>query len=406
MGKTLLVGAGAESALGLPTGDEFLVQSYFTKNPELYEALRTFYAGIDQSGFPAYRAEYLFSSRSFAFKELIRHIDPQALSDYLNTDLEVGEDGANPSEDQCSILFDSLIRSRDSYADEPFWQSLRIDSGHKFYGTLEPLFSSLLEPNDNASRFWRLINYYWCAYFSVFQPLLEQCGCWEDGKAGYASALDDLDGHIGCLWSQEFLDEATSPLSDALRDGYYNRARGYFDHVLTTNYTPFCRIALSPKSNDEEPIYLSGSLCQFESALDFELSGPGGRDGKTIRELCCFPFLMTRAPVKPVINADQMRVFGKAISVLEDTEELVILGFSLSPDDAHIASIIRDYVLSTRGHKCPHITYFAYHTSADAACASLTKALRLSEGQVRELCDFVVLDEAPEDTFERKIHSL
>lgn len=393
--------------MGLPTGNDFLVQTYFTKNPELYEALRGFYAGINPDRFPPYRAEYLFTSRSSAFKELMRNIDPRALSEYLGTVLGTDEEGrAILSDEQYDYLFDSLVDSDGSPADDWLGNSLRVDSGHHFYGTIEPLFSCLLYPKDHSFRFWRLINYYWCAYFSVLRPLLERCGCWEGGKAAYASVLSDLDGYVDYLWSQEFLEEAPGSLGKTLRNGYYNRARGHFDHVLTTNYTPFCRIALSPNSTDGGPIYLSGSLNQFESAFDFELSGPNGRDGKTIQELCCFPFLMTRTPIKPIINVKQMESFGKAISVLKGTDELVILGFSLSPDDAHVASIIRDFVISNRGGRRPCTTYFVYRSSVDYARSCLVEALRLPEGEVYEAFDFVVLDEAPEAAFEDVIHAL
>ena len=43
MGKScLLVGAGAEVGLGLPSGPKFLLDTYFTKKPTMYEALRGF----------------------------------------------------------------------------------------------------------------------------------------------------------------------------------------------------------------------------------------------------------------------------------------------------------------------------------------------------------------------------
>ena len=73
----LLVGAGAEVGLGLPSGPKFLLDTYFTKKPTMYEALRDFYETkcTLPKGIPGYRAEYLFTPHSAAFHSLADNLN-------------------------------------------------------------------------------------------------------------------------------------------------------------------------------------------------------------------------------------------------------------------------------------------------------------------------------------------
>ena len=54
---------------------------------------------------------------------------------------------------------------------------------------------------------------------------------------------------------------------------------------------------------------------------------------------------MTRSPVKPIIDASQLRTYARAIQALDASDTLVVLGYSFCDDDAHIAAIVRDYIV-------------------------------------------------------------
>lgn len=53
---------------------------------------------------------------------------------------------------------------------------------------------------------------------------------------------------------------------------------------------------------------------------------------------------MTQAPVKPLVDANQIRAYAKALSALDESDLLVVLGYSFYESDRHVAAIVHDYV--------------------------------------------------------------
>lgn len=370
MGKTcLLVGAGAEVGLGLPSGPKYLLDTYFTKRPEMYEALRDFYRTrcILPDGVSDYRAEYLFTPQSATFHALAESLKEVNFT-YVSDILGELEDDASFTNEQYAKLFEHLVfedsnepRKKEEIAEA----AERIGTG--FYGSLESLYAALIHPGDYKIRFWRLLNYYWSAYFSIVLPIISTSAFpMPDGVANYTNVLNNLEEISRAIWADKFVECFIDS------DTYHAALRDKFDYVLTTNYTPYSRAFLKQNNKgSEDAVYLAGSLVEFESASTLEHRKCDALDPCELG--CPFPYLMTRSPVKPIIDVRQLKTYSYAIDALDNSDQLVVLGYSFCDDDVHIATIVRNY-LSDSNKK---MLFFGYDdTSVEQHAEVLQKALR------------------------------
>lgn len=336
----LLVGAGAEVGLGLPSGPKFLLDTYFTKKPTMYEALRDFYETkcTLPKGMPGYRAEYLFTPKSAAFHSLadnLKEVNPRYVSSLFGA-LEKDE---TLTDKQYATLFDELIyedSNEPSNSEDVVEAAGNIESG--FYGSLELLYSALIHPDKHKNKFWRLLNYYWAAYFSILLPVISRNPSLLPGvDVDYKSILDNLGEVTRIIWDDAFVERFVD------ENAYHAVLGNKFDYVLTTNYTPYSRAFLKRQNqNSEDVLYLAGSLAEFESASILEHQRCDETDPCVLG--CPFPYLMTRSPVKPIIDARQLRTYAEAINALDNSSLLVVLGYSFCDDDAHIAALVRSYL--------------------------------------------------------------
>lgn len=67
-----LFGAGAEDCYGLPLGSAYTRDTMLRKRTHLYSGLKKFYTNRCKDYVSNYRAEFIFSSDSNAFCEIIR----------------------------------------------------------------------------------------------------------------------------------------------------------------------------------------------------------------------------------------------------------------------------------------------------------------------------------------------
>ena len=302
------------------------------------------------------------------------------------------------------FIDEGLIEDRGFSEKKSALYSLDLRNASYYYGTLESLYANLLTPKENPGKFWRLINFYWSAFFSIVFPLLEG----ERGfdacpnlESKYSYVLNNLNWIVERLWSEDYLDDYGNGNS------YYSAMRGAFDYVLITNYTPVCRLVLKGEADERKrTIYLAGSLAQFESAVSFDtfdLSECGGKKGIADIEVP-FPFLMTRSPIKPIINTCQLRAYSAALGALDQCDELVVLGYSFSDDDAHIAAIVRDYLRNGK------MTYFAYSSNEQLDLSKiysdLAKRLRVDETYLRDCCEIRRVKNYKSKGFSQKIAEL
>ena len=365
---TLLVGAGAECSepFNLPSGKDFVWETCYTQKDALYEALQKFYEnrfageiGKKRYAPRTYQANFLYGNKGKPFKRLIENLSETDDGKRFIRSIRPHSDIENLTDDDYIALFREIIISdQDKNRKEQALKALPDDS---YYGSIECYFSSLINPSRRHASFWRLINYYWSAFFSIATPLIQRKFA-DDRRLTqqgvYRYTLDNLNNVVLAISDKSlFLDDSTP--------NYYKTLSNYFDNVITTNYTSFSDTALRDESTSG--VHLSGALWEFESLS--KLATRDVRDEPISDEEFIFPYLMTQAPIKPIVDAQQIKNFSSAIRALNRTRVLVILGYSLCDSDTHIISLIRDY-LERDGAKIIYLDYGNSKTP-EAICEQL-----------------------------------
>lgn len=94
--------------------------------------------------------------------------------------------------------------------------------------------------------------------------------------------------------------------------------------------------------------YLAGELSSFEYPHQLEVKDitKSSLSAKSF----VFPFLLTQAPVKPIIEPKQIKEYSKMYSSLINSRYLIILGYNINSNDNHINSYIREFVKRTKTH--------------------------------------------------------
>lgn len=385
--KVLLVGAGAEIDFGIPSGNRFLLDTYFTKNDRILNALKNYYSSRGKY-LPNYKRVLHFNTASSVFHQLIKGIkeeSPQTLADLMDISIEELYQKELDKNDYRELFEAIVIKSSDEAevrekADVLF--SLPLDA---YYGTLESLYSSILAPNKHPDSFWKLINYYWSAYFSIIRPLLRTNAAKVRGMDdSFEYVLDNLNYVTKTVWSTDFIHELVSSTVN-----YYAPLWHTADYVITTNYTPFVTVL---PDNPDDCLFLSGSLAQFESASTLDCYDCSEDFQSTDCIDSPFPFLMTRSPIKPIINSHQLRIYSKALSVLDNCSHIFVLGYSFCEDDAHIAAMIRSYL--THGS----MTYFKYLAPNGpfdqmTIMKELSQSLRIDMQTLTKKCKVVYIEQ-------------
>lgn len=279
-----LFGAGAETCFGLPSGAEYTLRTMQQKHDSLYSALREFYANplSDEKVkkyVKEYRDSFLFKSDSHTFREIIHRA---AKNFYKENGLPDSSEVYNsifnlPYKDyiSCVYKFDSEQetigdKEKNKYADElalkekPIYklliqgevgaeqektqmQELSVKETPKFtdyisfYGAVEKDFSAIISPNKTGlTQFWRLVNYYWSAFFTILEPLLFEADRPNrkstQRKQAYGRLLENLNDIIAQIYK-----EYDYSKMDNASGNYYKAISDAFPHctALTTNYTPF-----------------------------------------------------------------------------------------------------------------------------------------------------------------------
>lgn len=221
-----------------------------------------------------------------------------------------------------------------------------------FFGTVEKYFAYIINPKEHNPSFWILVNYYWSAYFAILKPLLKHYYGDEWGQEEYGGVLKDLNETNKKV--EKFIKEFKGG-----NEEYYTYIKELFVksdnfkvEIMTTNYTQ-----LSKKCG-ENPIYLSGKLTQFEYPHLLQLKDIDAGEEKIHEEDFVFPFLMTQAPIKPIIFPEQIEEYAKANEALREADILIILGYSIGQADNHINAMIRKFYFEGK-----HIIYMNYNSN-------------------------------------------
>ncbi len=236
-----------------------------------------------------------------------------------------------------------------------------VKNNLKYYGVVEKDFSTIINPKEAGNiKFWRLVNYFWSAYFSILIPMLKlsskYCHLVDDKNQVFDKLLNQAEKDKLLLFevlhhfsTEDYLKEssinAKRIVSNTAAESYYYSAFKEenipIDFALTTNYTPFIK-TLDLKDNAY--CYLAGTVFEFEYPYEMRIINVCNHSNVIKDNDLVFPYILTQAPVKPIIEPKQIKEYSKAINYLDSCELLIILGYSLSENDNHINSLLREYI--------------------------------------------------------------
>lgn len=393
-----LFGAGAEYGMGLPTGAQYTEQTMLHKNLELFKALEQFYEARTTDEYSGkYRKDFLFSNpRSHTFLEIVKRAAKNVNEECVdNRDIdeatrevvkayntyaeavnanELGSGTKKQTEIAESKLKDLAekaylnIIGKDIRVRECSEAYSTLRKHFSYYGSVEKDFASIICPKEAGTiTFWRLINYFWTAYFAITCPLL---GIEEPHEQDYNKLLSSLCGMIDKIYDKNVI-------RGLVRGKYYDILHNTYPNsmAITTNYTPFVEYVWG----EENSVYLAGKLSQMEDPTTFEILDLQEK-GQSIESRFLFPYMMTQALVKPIIGPEQIDEYSRFSDCLSEADTLVIVGYSLGSADNHINSFIRKF-LKDGGR----LIYCAYKDSErvteDKKRTEVLRALRLSNAE-------------------------
>ena len=384
----VLFGAGAEVCYGLSDGGTFTVNTLLRKREELYEQLdKIIYKDINIEEFAGkYKKNFLFRKDSTSFKKIFKNTVRKYYSlgdvedndvcekilELYNEEKENDKISANNTKtgkekDEIKKAKDKIektddIKEKANKIIEFFYKDIIIDldamtndnnvNKNNIYtklkdyfvydGAVEQKFSNIINPKEKSSNaFWGLVNYFWSAYMEILIPIVKNSPKYSKNekfeKNKYEFILNNL---------KEITEYIYDDIGDFIHNYSYKKDGEYYDiihkslepcYVITTNYTPFVEHYF--KNNIA---FLAGRLCEFEYPRKL-----------CITDICknpldwselFFPFMMTQAPIKPIIVPEQIKEYNKALEFLNECDVLIIIGYSMSEMDNHINAMIRKFI--------------------------------------------------------------
>lgn len=414
-------GAGAESCYNLPSGADFTLDTICRKRTELYNQLEVFYQNREFITYSKpYTKKFHFQSNSHGFSEIVHRAAKNSNSEikYITRLIELFErieknEGSNKNskediradkdelKERIEKIYKVVILDIDAdknnvNGEREIEQYQELLDNFSYYGTMETLFSTIANPAKTNNNFWKLINYFWSCYMAIMIPLLENSLSDERlelfNQNKYKYILDDLQGTIDYIYSEN---------SDDFIQGYRtnNTIYNYYKEleklqpccVLTTNYTPFIK-----QFTKTEPIFLAGELCDFEAPDEFIIDQFKNIGDKKL----VFPYMLTQAPIKPIIHPRQLENYAKALNHLKEIDVLVILGYGLNDNDDHINAMLHDFLCAQQ----KHIIYCQYSTESNNnrknTHTQILKKLRVEDLQCQSrLKIFFISDDILTDNF-------
>lgn len=363
---TFFFGAGAEAKFGMPMGAQYTLDTILSKRSQMMDALKDFYKRRPSDYSSSHVAQQLFSNDSHTFREIVHRaarilwytmddIDPDSnrivkLSKYNKND----NVAKKAFFDEVKKVFEYVVIDIDKphdtakrpqfidFKDSP-QKYLSLIKNFTYYGSVEKDFSTIINPKEAGThRFWRLINYFWSAYFAIIIPTLDLSSKYRNNEEykenKYAYILSNLNEIVRYIYSDA--GEFRSEINNEYQSSYYSQLRKAFpnSNAVTTNYTPFLGFA-----DFKNTIYLAGKLSQFE--IPEELRVVDICDNEDISDKFIFPYMATQAPLKPIVDCVQLREYSNFIKTLDGTDIVVIIGYNINDNDNHINALLRDFLM-------------------------------------------------------------
>ena len=341
MKTTFLFGSGADTdaCRDLPSGQGFAAA--LLKNR--YSAAIKSIAGIDE------HFQLVYHSSRKVFIQTIANWKDEAEQVFGKSIVEqfIGYYQGNAASDcykerispKCEEFYNALKDENESEIQE-FFLKYAV-----FFDSLDEKFNSLrsTDYNSNAKR---VIN----AYFTVFLLMLEKLYGSEEPFTTFQQVLDKLRQDYAVSLSEEsyytLLASSRIPCS-----------------IVTTNYTKI----IEQQIPDSDPIFLHGKLTWFEDLERLQVYDcEDAAEYKQLENRIALsgessptrivPFILIPSGVKPLICKKQIEAFHRFIEVLEESENLVVVGYRFNSEDNHINSIIAEWLRGNR-HKLIYLNY-------------------------------------------------
>ncbi len=229
-----------------------------------------------------------------------------------------------------------------------------------FYAFVDSQFNYLRKPELYKEETNRVIKLYYAAYLCIIRHLFN-----DDENQSFEKIINSHSSIINKRKALAALvQSAQKRIFDEKHDKkyiYYNMIKEFIrkhtDYkigIVTTNYTEFAQTftGITP----EHMSFVHGKLDLFES-VNSKLS-----DQLTAfpESEFVFPFIFIQSGIKPIVNSKQISELGKAAQMIENADELYVLGYGINTDDEHITNLLRE-----RLHSGKKITCFLHGNKSD-----------------------------------------
>lgn len=217
-----------------------------------------------------------------------------------------------------------------------------------YIGIIDERFNSIIYPKLlGPKKFWFVVDSYTRAYLSIMGGLISKSRNKQLLKEDYIDILYNPSKYYNEII--EYLKKLDNEKS------YYTILKKKMNsniRVITTNYTPICSVISGIE--DDKIAYVHGKLNLFEDPYNLTIY-----DIKkdTLPNELLFPYIFIQSGVKPIVDKTQIIEYSKMIEFLDNSKELIIVGYQLNPDDNHIVSILKDYLKSNK------IIYFDFDST-------------------------------------------
>ena len=94
---------------------------------------------------------------------------------------------------------------------------------------------------------------------------------------------------------------------------------------------------------------------------------------------------MTQVPVKPLIDYRQIFEYAHAIEAIDTSDLVVVLGYSLCQNDAHICSLLREHIYKCQRNRIIYLSYQSDTNGQSITPSDITEKLRASEEHASQI---------------------
>lgn len=337
-----LFGAGAEARgnFDLPSGDDYVKETIENPDKEFLEVIRQKFGFSDTD---------TIINEDYINIKIVRLIAYRVKKSFKGIYEYINNDNVFKKKKRYSKRYKKIVHAIEKYdfnsVNSAFLKSLKIGGKSQFYGAfLDSIFNSFARErpkagSDASKQFQYLFYYYWLCYYSIFRRIYKLINGKEHilNQNFIEKSRDDQ--------KEFYKDDVLQTLKKKYKESYYsliNKALKENDDIVTltgiatSNYFNLCKIVDEKK----DIAFLNGSLKMFEQPTKLRVYD---RNNEKDSNGLFIPFLLGVSYVKPIICSYQIEEFNKFKKYLEDSDVLVVLGYSFGETDNHINAVVKEF---------------------------------------------------------------